>query len=66
MKIKPTLYSLEMKLLKFEYTPLTGKKSNSKKSMVGKNHMLLCDHIASTDDFKPVTQISMLRSKKVF
>ena len=33
-------------------SPLTGKKSKSKKSTAVKDHMLLCDHIVSIDDFK--------------
>ena len=44
-------------------SPLTGKKSKSKKSAAVKDHMLFCDHIVSIDDFKiwqPLTQISML------
>ena len=34
------------------FSPLTGKKSNFKKSTAVKDHMLLCDHIGSMDDFK--------------
>ena len=33
-------------------SPLTGKKSKSKKSTAVKDHMLFCDHIVSIDDFK--------------
>ena len=33
-------------------SPLTGKKSKSKKSTAVKDHMLSCDHIVSIDDFK--------------
>ena len=33
-------------------SPLTGKKSKSKKSTAVKDHMLFCDHIVSTDDLK--------------
>ena len=33
-------------------SPLTGKKSKSKKSAAVKEHMLFCDHIVSIDDFK--------------
>ena len=33
-------------------SPLTGKKSKSKKSMAVKYHMLSCNHIVSIDDFK--------------
>ena len=33
-------------------SPLTGKKSKSKKSAAVKDHMLFCDHIAPIDDFK--------------
>ena len=33
-------------------SPLTRKKSNSKKATAVKVHMLFCDHIVSTDDFK--------------
>ena len=35
-----------------DVSPLTGKKSKSKKSTAVKDHMLLCDHIVSIDDFK--------------
>ena len=33
-------------------SPLTGKKSKSKRSTAVKDHMLFCDHIVSIDDFK--------------
>ena len=33
-------------------SPLTGKKSKSKKSTAVKDHMLFCDHIVSIDSFK--------------
>ena len=33
-------------------SPLTVKKSKSKKSKVVKDHMLFCDHIVSINDFK--------------
>ena len=33
-------------------SPLTGKKSEFKKSTAVKDHMLFCDHIVSIDDFK--------------
>ena len=33
-------------------SPLTGKKSKSKKSTAVEDHMLFCDHIVSIDDFK--------------
>ena len=33
-------------------SPLTGKKSKSKKSTAVKDHILFCDHIVSIDDFK--------------
>ena len=33
-------------------SPLTGKKSKSKKSTTVKDHMLFCDHIVSIDAFK--------------
>ena len=33
-------------------SPLTGKKSKSKKSTAVKDHMLFCDYIVSIDDFK--------------
>ena len=33
-------------------SPLTGKKSKSKKSTAVKDHMLFCDHIVSINDFK--------------
>ena len=33
-------------------SPLTGKKSKSKKSTAVKDHMLFCDHIVSIEDFK--------------
>ena len=33
-------------------SPLTGKKSKSKKSTAVKDHMLFCDHTVSIDDFK--------------
>ena len=33
-------------------SPLTGKRSKSKKSTEVKDHMLFCDHIVSIDDFK--------------
>ena len=33
-------------------SPLTGKKSKSKKSTAVNDHMLLCDHIVSIDHFK--------------
>ena len=33
-------------------SPLTGKKSKSKKSTAEKDRMLFCDHIVSIDDFK--------------
>ena len=48
-------------------SPLTGKPLKSKESAAAKDHMLLCDHIVSIDDFnilQPVTQISILKSKK--
>ena len=48
---------------------LTEKKSKSKKSTAVNNHMLFCDHIYTLITVKcwqSVTQISMLRSKKVF
>ena len=33
-------------------SPLTGKKSKSKKSAAVKDHMLFCNHISSIDDLK--------------
>ena len=33
-------------------SPLTGKKSKSKKPTAVNNHMLFCNHIVSIDDFK--------------
>ena len=48
---------------------LTGKKSKSKKSTAVNNHMLFCDHIytlITVKRWQSVTQISMLRPKKVF
>ena len=36
----------------FGISPLTGKKSKSKKSIAVKDHMLFCDHIVSIDDFR--------------
>ena len=48
---------------------LAGKKSKSKKSTAVNNHMLFSDHIYTLMTVKCwqlVTQISMLRSKKVF
>ena len=50
-------------------SPLTGKKSNSKKSTAGKDHMLfviILYPLMTLKFWQPVTQISMLRSKKVF
>ena len=38
-------------------SPLTGKKSKSKKSAAVKDHMLFCDHIVSIDDFKILATI---------
>ena len=46
--------------------PLTGKKSKSRKSTTVKDHMLFCDPLMTLKFWEPVTQISMLKSKKLF
>ena len=33
-------------------SPLTGKKSKTKKTTAIKDHMLFCDHVVSLEDFK--------------
>ena len=50
-------------------SPLTGKKSNSKKSTAVEDYMLFCDPIVSIDDFKILATGDSdlhVRSKKVF
>ena len=39
-------------MIELSVSPLTGKKSKSKKSTVVKGYMLICDRIVSLNDFK--------------